>query len=206
MIELYTAATPNGQKAELMLEELGQPYAKHVVNLKELQQKRPEFLSMNPNGRIPVIVDRDGPDQSTVTVFESAAILSYLAERSGRFGGRGLVEKTKVLQWMMFQMSAVGPMFGNYSYGKNSLRPYNPGFVDRFEVEAKRIVRVLEAQLNQGTYFAGEDYTIADMCMFFWIFRFNQSVPSWFEEAPLIRRWLKNVGARPAVQKVLNAK
>lgn len=203
MIDFYTAATPNGQKVHLMLEELGIPYKYHKVNLKELEQKTPEFLAMNPNGRIPVIVDHEGPNKKTVTVFESAAILYYLAERTHKFGSHHLEEKTEIMQWMMYQMSAVGPMFGNYYYGKNSMTPLNPGFIERFEKESKRIITVLETQLGRHTYFAGNEYTIADMCMFFWLDGFHKREPEWFAASPGIRRWLTQVGERPAVQKVL---
>src|SRR5690606_818743 len=116
MIDFYTAETPNGKKVHLMLEELGIPYKKHLVDLAKLEQKAPEFLAMNPNGRIPVIVDHEGPNKKTTTVFESAAILYYLAERHGKFFGHGLDEKSHVMQWMMFQMSGIGPIFGNYFY------------------------------------------------------------------------------------------
>ncbi|KYG63882.1 glutathione S-transferase [Bdellovibrio bacteriovorus] len=205
MIDLYTAATPNGQKAHLMLEELGIPYKLHKVNLKDLEQKKPEFLAMNPNGRIPVMVDHEGPNKKEVTVFESAAILYYLAERHHKFGGHHLEEKAQIMQWMMYQMSAVGPMFGNYYFGKTSLKPENPGFIERFEKESKRIITVLETQLGRHTYFAGSEYTIADMCMFFWINNFFKANPDWFAATPGIRRWIGQVAERPAVQKVLQA-
>lgn len=206
MIDLYTAATPNGQKAHLMLEELGIPYKLHKVNLKELEQKTPEFLAMNPNGRIPVIVDHEGPNKKTVTVFESAAILFYLAERTNKFGGHHLEDKAEIMQWMMYQMSAVGPMFGNYYYGKTALQPHNPAFIERFEKETKRIITVLETHLGRHTYFAGSEYTIADMCMFFWLANFSKAEPDWFSASPAIRRWIDEVSKRPAVQKVLAAK
>jgi GST-like protein len=206
MIDLYTAATPNGMKAHLMLEELGVPFNYHKVNLRELQQKSPEFLAMNPNGRIPVIVDHEGPNKKEVTVFESAAILYYLAERFGKFGGHHLEDKARIMEWMMYQMSAVGPMFGNYHYGKSSLKPENPAYIERFEKESKRIITVLETQLGRHTYFAGNDYSIADMCMFFWVNAFAKEQPDWFAATPSIRRWIDQVSQRPAVQKVLQTK
>lgn len=205
MINFYTAKTPNGQKVELMLEELEADYTKHNIDLKAMEQKKPEFLAMNPNGRIPVILDEVGPENKPLAVFESAAILFYLAERFGKFGGRTLTEKTKVMEWMMFQMSAVGPMFGNYYYGKNSLKPLNAGFIERFENESKRILNVLETHLSSNTYFAGEYYSIADMCMFFWLYRFSEMEPLWLSDKFAIKRWLSLVASRPKVHAIIRA-
>ena len=202
MIDFYTQETPNGKKVHLMLEELGIPYTKHMVDFAKLEQKSPEFLAMNPNGRIPVIVDHEGPNKKTTTVFESAAILYYLAERHGKFLGHGIDEKSHVMQWVMFQMSGVGPIFGNYFYGLKSLHPFNQAYVDRFEKEAHRLLGVMEIQLARHTYLAGEEYTIADMCMYFWIAKFMTLVPDWFAATPSVRRWAHLIAERPAVKKV----
>lgn len=202
MIDLYTAATPNGKKIVIMLEELGLQYKKHMVDLKALEQKSPEFLSMNPNGRIPVIVDHEGPNGQKTTVFESGAILYYLAEKNGgKFFGANLTEKAHCLQWVMFQMSAIGPNFGNYHYGKYFMEKQVPEFIERFEKESKRLITVLNSQLTKHTYVAGDNYTIADITTYTWVSGFAQNNADWFMEAPAIRRWLALVGERPAVQK-----
>ncbi|MBO9667725.1 MAG: glutathione S-transferase N-terminal domain-containing protein [Bdellovibrio sp.] len=203
MIDFYTAATPNGRKVAIMLEELQIPYTTHQVNLKEQEQKKPEFLAMNPNGRIPVIVDRaNGRDTA---VFESAAILYYLAEQNGgRFFGKTLEEKTSVMQWMMFQMSAVGPMFGNLYYGHHSMHPPVPQFVERFDKESHRVVGVLELQLSKHPYLAGNAYTIADMVTYPWVAIFLKSYPHLFTETPAVHRWAEAISQRPAVQKAMS--
>lgn len=202
MIEFYTASTPNGRKVTIMLEELGLAYNLHKVNLKDLEQKRPEFLAMNPNGKIPTIIDNKGPEGQT-TVFESGAILYYLAEKYGKFLGDSLPEKTRTMQWVMFQMSAIGPIFGNYYYGLNTLTPHNPGFIERFEKEARRLVGVMEIQLSGNKYLSGEGYTIADMVTYPWVAGFIHAQPGWFEDKPSVKRWADLVGTRPAVQKAM---
>lgn len=204
MIDYYTAATPNGKKVAIMLEELQVPYKKHMIDLKSLEQKKPEYIAMNPNGRIPTIVDNHGPYDHKTTVFESGAILYYLAEKyGGQFFGHSLNEKAAVMQWLMFQMSAVGPMFGNYNYGMKSLEPKNPGFIERFAKESQRIIGVLEIQLSQTPYLAGANYTIADIATITWVTAFEKMEPTWFENAPGVHRWMKLVGDRPAVKKGL---
>ncbi|WP_374073265.1 glutathione S-transferase family protein [Bdellovibrio bacteriovorus] len=203
MIDFYTAGTPNGRKVAIMLEELAIPYTEHKVDLSKNEQKSPEFIEMNPNGRIPVIVDRQGPYNKEVTVFESGAILYYLAEKYGNFLGHSLAEKAHTLQWVMFQMSAIGPMFGNYHYGMNTLTPKNPAFIERFEKEALRLLGVMEIQLSKNEYLAGQVYTIADIATYPWIIGFIKSKPEWFESKPSVRRWAQLVGGRPAVKKVL---
>ncbi|WII71088.1 glutathione S-transferase N-terminal domain-containing protein [Bdellovibrio sp. 22V] len=204
MIDFYTAATPNGRKVAIMLEELGVSYTEHKVDLGKLEQKSPDFLSMNPNGKIPVIIDHEGPFNKKTTVFESAAILYYLAEKhGGRFFGHSLDEKAHVMQWTMFQMSAIGPILGNYYYGMNTLTPKNPGFIQRFEKEATRLLGVMETQLHKNEYLAGKNYSIADIATYPWIANFIKLQPAWFESKPSIRRWAQMVGSRPAVKKVM---
>ncbi|WP_413294008.1 glutathione S-transferase family protein [Bdellovibrio sp. HCB185ZH] len=202
MIDFYTAHTPNGRKVWIMLEELGIPYKVHEIDLKKGEQKTPEFLAMNPNGRIPVIVDNSAID--SVTVFESAAILYYLASKyEGRFFGYGLDERTYVMEWMMFQMSAVGPNFGNLHYGQNSMDPKVPAFIERFEKESKRIVGVLEIQLGKNEYLAGGNYTIADMCTYTWVAAMLEKQPQIFTDAPKVKQWAQKISERPAVQKAM---
>ncbi len=204
MIEFYTAGTPNGRKVAIMLEEVGRALYRTYNRFGKLEQKTPEFLAMNPNGRIPVIVDREGPYHKKTTVFESGAILYYLAEKYGSFLGHSLDEKAHVMQWVMFQMSAIGPMFGNYNYGVKTLTPKNPGFIQRFEKESLRLLDVLEMQLAKNQYLAGNTYTIADIATYTWVAAFANTVPGWFESKPSVRRWLQTVGERPAVKKVMS--
>ncbi|AHI05946.1 glutathione S-transferase family protein [Bdellovibrio bacteriovorus W] len=203
MIDFYTAATPNGQKVSLMLHELGVEFKEHKVNLAANEQKTPEFLKMNPNGRIPVIVDHEGPFGKKQTVFESGAILYYLAEKYGRFFGNNLSEKAVAMEWVMFQMAGIGPMFGNLYYGKNSLKPFNPAYVARFHKESARLISVMEMRLRETTYLAGHAYTIADMTTYPWIRAMGGMSPELLNEAPAVRRWMAAIADRPAVKKAL---
>lgn len=203
MIDFYTAATPNGRKIAFMLEELGVPYTTHHVDLKSLEQKKPDFIAMNPNGRIPVIVDQKGPYDKPVTVFESGAILYYLAEKYNSHFGHSLTEKAHVMQWVMFQMAGQGPMFGNYYYGVHSLKPENPAYIERFEKESRRLIDVMNIQLEKTEYFAGPTFTIADIILYPWNASFIHSKPEWYENAPAVRRWLEVVGQRPAAKKAM---
>lgn len=202
MIDFYTAATPNGRKVALMLEELGIPYQEHQVDLKTNAQKNPDFLAMNPNGKIPVIVEHIEKSKDKVTVFESGAILFYLAEKYGKFIGSTLEEKTRSLQWVMFQMSAIGPIFGNYYYGVNSLKPHNPGYIERFEKEAHRLLGVMEMQLSVNPYLAGSEYTIADIATYPWIESFAKMNPHWFADHKAVNAWLEKISKRPACLKI----
>lgn len=204
MIDLYTANTPNGHKIVIMLEELGVPYTKHMIDLKANQQKSPEFLEMNPNGRIPVIIDHEGPFNRKTTVFESGAILYYLAEKYGKFFAQELDQKAHVMQWVMFQMSGIGPNFGNYNYGTTYMSEKVPQFIERFEKESQRLVMVLNSQLTKHPFVAGDSYTIADMTTYTWVSAFATKKPEWFESAPAIRRWLELVGNRPAIKKAMS--
>ena len=202
MIDLYTAGTPNGRKIVLMLEELGLPYKAHMIDMKNNEQKSPDFIAMNPNGRIPVIVDHEGPFGKKTTVFESGAILYYLAEKyDGQFLGHSLDEKAKTMQWVMFQMSGIGPNFGNYYYSLNYLEPKTPAYTARFEKESQRLLGVMELQLSQNEYLAGNNYSIADMCTYHWVSNFMNLVPDWFASKPSVRRWLSTLSERPAIKK-----
>lgn len=204
MIDFYVAPTPNAHKVMIMLEELGLEYTSHNLDLAALDQKKPEFLAMNPNGRMPVIVDHKGAFGSKQTVFESGAILYYLAEKAnGKFLGHTLPEKTKVMQWVMFQMSGIGPNFGNYYYGVNSLKPLNSAYIERFEKESKRLLSVMNVQFSQYSHLAGEDYSIADMATYPWVAAYYQTKPDWFTAVPSVKRWLQVVAERPAVKKIL---
>lgn len=203
MIDLYTADTPNGKKVVFMLEELGLNYNLHKIDLGALEQKKPDFLAMNPNGRIPVLVDSEGANKQKCTVFESGAILYYLAEKTGKLFGDNLNEKAKTMQWVMFQMSGQAPIFGNYFYGLTQLKPENPAYIERFEKESLRVISVLNDQLSKNEHLAGEKFSIADIALYPWVGKFVGLKPEWFESAPAVRRWAELIGKRPAVQKIL---
>jgi len=199
MIDFYTAGTPNGQKVHIMLEELGIPFTMHTLDLKAGQQKSPEYLKVNPNGKIPAIIDNDAPFGRKIPVFESGAILIYLAEKSNHFIGSNEFERAQTMSWLMFQMSGIGPILGNYNYAKtNSIPP----MMSRFEAEAKRVFAVMNLHLGQNQYLAGDFYSIADMATYPWLAGTLKSKPEWFETTPNIRRWLDLVGQRPAIKKV----
>jgi len=192
MIDLYTAPTPNGWKASIALEELELPYEVHVINLMAGEQKQPDYLKLNPNGRIPTIVDRD---EGNFPVFESGAILIYLAEKTGRF----YPQKNKyiVLQWLMFQMGGVGPMFGQAHHFMRAKKDEIPYGSERYGAEAKRLYGVLEKRLQQAAYLADE-YSIADIATYPWVARHEWHRVD-LNGYPAVKRWYDTIGARPAV-------
>jgi GST-like protein len=200
MIDLYTAATPNGWKISIALEEMHLPYTLHHLKLGEKEQKQDWYLKINPNGRIPAIVDRDNGD---FAVFESGAILVYLAEKSGRFLPGESKARSRVLQWLMFQMSGVGPMMGQanvfYRYAPEKI----PYAIERYQREVRRLFEVLEKQLGRSEYIAGDEYSIADMALWPWVGVYGWAGVS-EEGLPQLKRWLALVGARPAVQRGRN--
>ncbi len=196
MIDLYTAATPNGHKVSIALEELGLPYELHVLDLARGVQKEPWFLAINPNGRIPAIVDRDAED---FAVFESGAILMYLAEKTGRLLPQDAKGRSRVVQWLMFQMGGIGPMMGQanvfFRYFPEKIQPA----IDRYQGESKRLFRVLDTHLQKHEYLAG-DYSIADIANWAWVRTHRWSgVP--IDDLPHLQRWVEAIRARPAVQK-----
>lgn len=198
MIDLYTAATPNGHKVSIALEELGLPYALKVLDLAKGEQKHPSFLAINPNGRIPAIVDHDADD---FAVFESGAILVYLAEKTGRLMPTDVKGRSRVMQWLMFQMGGVGPMMGQanvfYRYFPEKIQPA----IDRYLVESKRLFRVLDGHLKNHEYLAG-DYSIADIANWAWV-RTHRWSGVEVDDLPHLQRWLALIGAREAVQRGL---
>ena len=199
MIDLYTAATPNGHKVSIALEELGLPYTVRVVSLSKLEQREPWFLALNPNGRIPVIVDRDEDD---FVVFESGAILVYLAEKTGRLMPADPKGRSLVMQWLMFQMGGIGPMMGQanvfYRYFPEKIQPA----IDRYQGEVRRLFAVLDQRLAGNEYLAG-DYSIADIANWAWVRTHRWSgVP--VEGLPHLERWVEQLAARPACQKGVN--
>jgi GST-like protein len=200
MIDLYTAATPNGHKVSIALEEMGLPYTLKVLALSKNEQKEPWFLAINPNGRIPAIVDHDADD---LAVFESGAILIYLAEKTGQFMPSDVVGRTKVIQWLMFQMGGVGPMMGQanvfYRYFPEKIQPA----IDRYQGESKRLFRVLDTHLANHEYLA-DDYSIADMANFAWV-RTHRWSGVEVDDLPHLQRWLDQIRQRPAVERGLQA-
>lgn len=197
MIDLYTAATPNGWKASIMLEELGVPYTPHFLNLGELDQKKPAFLAINPNGRIPAIVDRENGDFS---VFESGAILIYLAEKHTRFLPADAKGRSIVMQWLMFQMSAVGPMMGQLNVFRRSFPENIPAAIDRYDRECHRLYGILNERLAENRYLAGSDYSIADIATWPWI-NVHERAGLPLDGYPHLQRWLDEIALRPAVIK-----
>ncbi len=197
MIELYTAATPNGHKVSIMLEETGLPYRAFRVRLSKGDQSHPHFMAMSPNGRIPAIRDT----AKDFVLAESAAILFYLAEQSGKFYPRDQKQLYRTLQWAMFQMGHVGPMLGQLWHFMHA-DPPNPNAVERFYKECDRIYGVLNTQLADTHYLAGDEYGIADMLTFPWA-----DSPTDYgyriDDYPHLRRWLADIAARPAVQRAL---
>jgi GST-like protein len=198
MIELYTWSTPNGRKVSIMLEECGLPYNVHKINIgTNSEQFAPEYLKINPNGKIPSIVDPEGPDGKPIAMMESGAILIYLAEKAGRF----FPEKNKyqVLQWLMFQMGGVGPMFGQAHHFMRAKKDEIPYGSERYGNEAKRLYGVMDKHLAGVQYFAKE-YSIADMAIYPWVARYEWHRVD-LAGFPNVKRWYDAVGARPAVVK-----
>ncbi|MDP9108173.1 MAG: glutathione binding-like protein [Pseudomonadota bacterium] len=200
MIDVYSSATPNGHKVHILLEELGLPYRVHHVDIGAGDQFKPDFLAISPNNKIPAIVDADGPDGKPISLFESGAILIYLASKTGQFLGDTDREKFSTLQWLMFQMGGVGPMLGQAHH----FRIYAPEkityAVNRYTNEASRLYGVLNKRLSEQAYLAGARYTVADIATFPWIRSWkNQGVE--LSEFPNVQRWFDEISARPAVQR-----
>ena len=196
MIELYTAPTPNGHKASIMLEEIGWPYEVVPVNLLEGEQKDPAYLALNPNGRIPTIVDHDNDD---FVVFESGAILVYLAERSGRFLPKDEKARSTVMQWLMFQMGGLGPMMGQANVWFRYYEEPVPQAIRRYQGEVRRLFEVLDRRLAGHEYLAG-DYSIADIAMWPWA-RTNRWSGVPIEGLDHLQRWIDEIRDRPAVRR-----
>jgi glutathione S-transferase len=200
MIELFTAATPNGWKISIALEELALPYTLRHLQLGKKEQKEEWYLRINPNGRIPAIIDHDRDD---FAVFESGAILVYLAEKTGRLMPADSKGRSRVMQWLMFQMSAVGPMMGQanvfYRYAPEKI----PYAIERYQREVRRLFEVLDRQLGANEYLAGPDYSIADIATWTWVATYGWAGVS-EEGLPQLRRWMELVGSRPAVQRGRN--
>lgn len=196
MIDLYTAETPNGWKASITLEELELPYAVHALALSKNEQKQPWYLKINPNGRIPAIVDRDNDD---FAVFESGAIMIYLAEKTSRLMPRDVKGRSLVVQWLMFQMGGIGPMMGQanvfYRYAPEKI----PYAIERYQREVRRLLEVLDRRLADNEYLAGE-YSIADIANWSWVSGYEWSGVG-IDGLDHLKRWMNTIAARPAVQR-----
>jgi len=199
MIDLYSWPTPNGHKVHIMLEETGLPYNVHPVNIQTGDQFKPEFLAISPNNRIPAIVDSEGPDGKPLSIFESGAILIYLAEKSGQFLPSDPRKRVDVLQWLMWQMGGVGPMFGQANHFRSYAPEPIPYAIDRYTKEVRRLYGVMEKQLADRSYLAG-DYSIADMMTYPWTLLYKRYEVE-MSEYPHVQRWQEAIGARPAVQR-----
>lgn len=207
ILQLYSFPTPNGVKVSIMLEEIGLPYEAHRVTLSDADVKSPEFLSLNPNNKIPAIIDPDGPDGQPLALFESGAILLYLAEKSGKLIGETAADRARITQWLMFQMGGVGPMFGQlgffYKFAGAEIEDPRPRA--RYVAEVKRLLAVIDAQLEGRDWIAG-DYSIADIAIAPWLntlaFYGAQDLVGW-QNHPNAVAYLERFLARPAVQRGL---
>ncbi len=202
MIDLYTWPTPNGHKIHIMLEECKLPYRVHAVNIGTGDQFQPEFLQISPNNKIPALVDSEGPDGKPISIFESGAILIYLAAKTGKFMPKSDRAKYEVLQWLMFQMGGVGPMLGQAHH----FRIYAPEKIEyginRYTNEAKRLYGVMDKRLQSSKWIAGSSYSIADMAIFPWLRSWQNQGIDW-ADYPHLKAWFDTIGARPAVQKAV---
>ena len=197
-IDLYYWPTPNGQKASIFLEELGLPYKVTPINIAEGDQFEPEFLRISPNNKMPAIVDHEGPDGGPISIFESGAILIYLAEKTGRFLPTDPRGKYRVLEWLMFQMGSVGPMLGQAHHFRQYAPETIPYAIERYTNEAARIYRVIDRRLAESEYIAADEYTIADVAVFPWLVPHENQGQN-LEDYPNLKRWYETVKNRPAV-------
>ena len=197
MIDLYTAATPNGWKISIALEEMGLPYTVHPLSFSKQEQKAEWYLQINPNGRIPTIVDRAN---GGFAVFESGAILIYLAEKTGQLMPGDAKARSQVIQWLMFQMAGIGPMMGQANVFLRYAPEQIPYAIDRYQREVRRLFEVLERQLSSHEFVAGKEYSIADIAHWSWIHGHEWSGVN-LDGLPHLMRWATSVGERPAVQR-----
>ena len=197
MIDLYTWKTPNGRKVSVMLEECGLAYNTHPIDIGQGEQHTPQFLALNPNGRIPAITDSDGPDGKPITLFESGAILVYLAGKTGKFLPAADRGKYIALQWLMFQMGGIGPMFGQVHHFLRAAKEQVPYAIERYTRETRRLYGVLDKRLAEAPFLAAE-YSIADIATFPWVARHE-----WHQvdlaDFPNVKRWFETIARRPAV-------
>jgi GST-like protein len=198
MIRLYMWGTPNGYKASVMLEETGLPYTVCPVDIGKGEQFGAEFLKISPNNKIPAIVDADGPGGEPISLFESGAILLYLAEKTGQFLPQDARGRYRVMEWLMFQMGGVGPMMGQAHHFRHYAKERHPYSIDRYTQESARLYGVMDRRLETATYLAGDNYSIADIATFPWIRRHERHGQK-LEDFPHVLRWFDSIRARPAV-------
>lgn len=196
MIDLYTWSTPNGRKVSIMLEECGLEYKAHPIDIRKDEQFAPDFLKISPNNKIPAIVDND----NGFSLFESGAILMYLAEKTGKFFPQDFENKWRTVEWLMWQMGGVGPFIGQAHHFIKNNKGVSEYAEERYLKEAKRLYGVLHKRLENNRYMAGEEYTIADIATWPWISRFEWHTVD-MNEFPNVVRWYKEIAARPAVEK-----
>ncbi len=209
-IQLYSLPTPNGVKVSIALEELGLPYEPHLVSFEKNDQMSPEFLSLNPNNKIPAIIDPDGPGSKPLALFESGAILVYLADKTGKLMGTGPAARYETLQWVMFQMGGIGPMFGQVGFfvkfGGKDFEDKRPR--DRYVAEARRLLAVLDKHLEGRAWIMGDEYTIADIASFPWIRNlvgfYGAGEVVEFDKYANVKRVLEAFVQRPAVERGMN--
>ena len=211
ILQLYSTPTPNGVKVSIMLEEIGLPYEVHSINIGQNETWGPEYLSLNPNGKIPAIIDPNGPGGKPLELFESGAILIYLAEKTGKLLPADPAARYEVIQWVMFQMAAVGPMFGQLGFfhkfaGKDfeDKRPF-----ERYRAESERLLKVLESRLTGRQFIMGDEYTIADIALIGWVRNLNGFYEAGeitkYNELTAVPAWVERLLARPAVARGLNS-
>jgi len=199
MIDLYTWKTPNGRKVSVMLEECGLPYNIRAIDIGKDEQFTPQFIGINPNSKIPAIVDPDGPDARPITLFESGAILIYLAGKTGKFLPASDHDKYIALQWLMFQMGGVGPIFGQVHHFLRAAKEQVPYAIERYLKEKDRLYGVLDKRLGEAEFLAGE-YSIADIATYPWVARYEWHRTE-LRDFPNVKRWFDAISARPAVQR-----
>ncbi|SAL51309.1 glutathione binding-like protein [Caballeronia humi] len=200
MIDVYSWATPNGHKIHIMLEETGLEYSVHAVDIGAGDQFTPDFLAISPNNKIPAIIDNAGPEGTPLALFESGAILLYLAEKTGKFLPADPVGRYETIQWLMFQMGGVGPMLGQTHHFRNYAPEKIEYAINRYSNEARRLYGVMDKQLGVTQYLAGNEYTIADIATFPWTRSWeNQGIV--LDEFPNVKRWFDEIAARPAVKR-----
>ena len=200
MIDLYTWPTPNGHKISIMLEELGCEYRVRPIDIGNGEQFAPEYVAINPNGKIPAIVDEEGPDGAPLTVFESGAILIYLAKKTGSFLPADTRSRTQTMEWLMFQVGGLGPMLGQVQHFRRFAPQPVPYAIDRYTREAARLYGVLDRRLGDREFLVDSGYSIADIAAYPWVARHRwQGVT--IDDFPNVRRWIEAIGRRPAVQR-----
>ncbi len=202
MLQVYAFSTPNSVRVPIALEEMGLGYELHAINVRKGEQKQPGYLAINPNGKVPVLVDPDGPDGESLTLTESGAILIYLAEKTGKLLPKSGAARARVFEQMFFHLTGIGPALGQVGFFKRQASENIPLAIDRFQKESERVLAVLEGVLAERKFVAGPDFSIADIVHFGWLWR-REFAGIDFEATPNIARWYEEVADRPAVRRAL---